>query len=304
MVCPIGQGVEPSPALVPGGGPQQGWNPQPQKREFADPSTHRCQRGICIEVLAVTLLVLTSQVAADRHAPKDFLWQAKAECHFVNGTQHVRLVHRHFYNRQETARFDSDSAVGEYVAVSELGRREAEYWNSQKEILEQRRAEVDTVCRHNYEILERFLVPRRAEPDVIVYPSKLTPLGHHNLLVCSVTGFYPGDIEVKWFLNGQEETAGVVSTGLVSNGDWTYQMLVMLEMTPKHGDVYTCQVEHSSLQKPVVFNWKAQSESAQSKMLSGVGGLVLGLIFFGVGLIVHKRSQKGNSGSQPTGLLS
>ncbi|XP_072498241.1 H-2 class II histocompatibility antigen, E-S beta chain-like isoform X3 [Notamacropus eugenii] len=261
------------------------------------------RRGICIEVLAVTLLVLTSQVAADRHAPKDFLWQAKAECHFVNGTQHVRLVHRHFYNRQETARFDSDSAVGEYVAVSELGRREAEYWNSQKEILEQRRAEVDTVCRHNYEILERFLVPRRAEPDVIVYPSKLTPLGHHNLLVCSVTGFYPGDIEVKWFLNGQEETAGVVSTGLVSNGDWTYQMLVMLEMTPKHGDVYTCQVEHSSLQKPVVFNWKAQSESAQSKMLSGVGGLVLGLIFFGVGLIVHKRSQKGNRGSQPAGKI-
>lgn len=37
----------------------------------------------------------------------------------------------------------------------------------------------------------------------------------------------------------------------------------------------------------------AQSESAQSKMLSGVGGFVLGLIFLGLGLIVHHRSQKG-----------
>ena len=37
----------------------------------------------------------------------------------------------------------------------------------------------------------------------------------------------------------------------------------------------------------------AQSESAQSKMLSGVGGFVLGLIFFGLGLIVRHRSQKG-----------
>nr|ALX81653.1 MHC class II beta chain antigen [Phascolarctos cinereus] len=258
--------------------------------------------GIWTEVLAVTLLVLNSQVAAGRHAPKHFTEQGKAECHFENGTERVRLVERHIYNREEFVRFDSD--VGEYVAVTELGRPIAERWNSQKQLLEQRRAAVDTLCRHNYGVIEPFSVRRSVEPEVIVYPSKMAPLGHHNLLVCSVNGFYPGDIEVRWFLNGQEETAGVVSTGLISNGDWTYQLLVMLEMTPKRGDIYTCQVEHSSLQKPVVLDWKAQSESAQSKMLSGVGGLVLGLIFFGVGLFVYKRSQKGNQGSQPTGLLS
>ncbi|XP_043859721.1 H-2 class II histocompatibility antigen, E-S beta chain-like isoform X4 [Dromiciops gliroides] len=257
---------------------------------------------VWIEVLAVTLLVLNSQVAAGRQVPKHFTRQSKAECHFEKGTERVRLVERYFYNREEYVRFDSD--VGEFVAVTELGRPDAEYWNSQKEILEDRRAAVDTYCRHNYEILDRFLVPRRVEPEVTVYPSKMAPLGHHNLLVCSVTGFYPGDIEVRWLLNGQEETAGVVSTGLISNGDWTYQVLVMLEMTPRRGDVYTCHVEHSSLQRPVTLDWKAQSGSAQSKMLSGVGGLVLGLIFFGVGLFVHRRSQKGNRGSQPAGLLS
>ncbi|XP_072498236.1 H-2 class II histocompatibility antigen, E-S beta chain-like isoform X8 [Notamacropus eugenii] len=259
-------------------------------------------RGIWTEVLAVTLLALNSQVVAGRYAPQLFMKQFKGECHFVNGMQQVRYVHRSIYNREEIVRFDS--AVGEYVAVSELGRPEAEAWNKQKELLEDEREAVDSYCRYNYRVIEPFSGPRRVQPEVIVYPSKLAPLGHHNLLVCSVTGFYPGDIEVRWFLNGQEETAGVVSTGLVSNGDWTYQMLVMLEMTPKHGDVYTCQVEHSSLQRPVILDWKAQSESAQSKMLSGVGGLVLGLIFFGVGLIVHKRSQKGNRGSRPTALLS
>uniref|UniRef100_A0A4X2KM52 Ig-like domain-containing protein n=1 Tax=Vombatus ursinus TaxID=29139 RepID=A0A4X2KM52_VOMUR len=258
-------------------------------------------RGIWTEVLAVTLLVLNSQVAAGRHAPKHFTEYSTSECYFENGTEHVRFMDRYFYNREEYVRFDSD--VGEYRAVTELGRPSAAYWNSQKEILEDARAAVDTYCRHNYGVSEPFLVRRSVEPEVIVYPSKMAPLGHHNLLVCSVSGFYPGDIEVRWFLNGQEETAGVVSTGLISNGDWTYQILVMLEMTPKRGDVYTCQVEHSSLQKPVVLDWKAQSESARSKMLSGVGGLVLGLIFFGIGLIVYKRSQKGNRGSQPTGFL-
>nr|XP_031544190.1 DLA class II histocompatibility antigen, DR-1 beta chain-like [Vicugna pacos] len=48
----------------------------------------------------------------------------------------------------------------------------------------------------------------------------------------------------------------------------------------------------------------AQSESAQSKMLSGIGGFVLGLLFLGVGLFIYFRNQKGHSGLQPTGLLS
>ena len=58
-------------------------------------------------------------------------------------------------------RFDSD--WGEYRAVTELGRPDAEYWNSQKEILEERRAEVDRVCRHNYGVGESFTVQRRGE---------------------------------------------------------------------------------------------------------------------------------------------
>ncbi|XP_068922075.1 DLA class II histocompatibility antigen, DR-1 beta chain-like [Petaurus breviceps papuanus] len=252
-------------------------------------------KGVWIEVLVVTLLVLNSQVAEGRRGPEHFTEQRKAECHFVNGTEHIRYVLRCIHNREEIVRFDSD--VGKFVALTELGRPEAEYWNSQKEILEHRRDLVNTYCRPNYRRIEYFSKRRRAQPEVIVYPSKMAPLGHHNLLVCFVTGFYPGDIEVRWFLNGQEETTGVVSTGLTSNGDWTYQILVMLEMTPKHGDVYTCQVEHSSLQRPIVLDWKAQSESSQSKMLSGVAVLTLGLIFFGVGLIVYKRSQKGNQSS-------
>jgi major histocompatibility complex class II len=89
-----------------------------------------------------------------------------------------------------------------------------------------------------------------------VYPTKTQPLQHHNLLVCSVSGFYPGQIEVRWFRNGQEEEeAGVVSTGLIQNGDWTFQTLVMLEAVPQSGEVYTCHVEHPSLMSPVTVEW-------------------------------------------------
>lgn len=37
-----------------------------------------------------------------------------------------------------------------------------------------------------------------------------------------------------------------------------------------------------------------QSESARSKMLSGIGGCVLGVIFLGLGLFIRHRSQKGD----------
>ena len=69
-------------------------------------------------------------------------------------------------------------------------------------------------------------------------PSKKVTLKHHDLLVCHVTDFYPGSIQVHWFQNSQEETTGVVSTNLIRNGDWTLHIMVILEMTPQRGDVY------------------------------------------------------------------
>ncbi|XP_020033178.2 HLA class II histocompatibility antigen, DRB1 beta chain [Castor canadensis] len=259
--------------------------------------------GSDMATLTVILMMLSPPLALARDTQPRFLEQAKSECHFSNGTERVRFLDRYFHNREEFVRFDSD--VGEYRAVTELGRPDAEYWNGQKDLLEQKRAAVDTVCRHNYGVGESFTVQRRVEPKVTVYPTKTQPLQHHNLLVCSVSGFYPGQIEVRWFRNGQEEEeAGVVSTGLIQNGDWTFQTLVMLETVPQSGEVYTCHVEHPSLKIPVTVEWRAQSGSAQSKMLSGVGGFVLGLLFLGLGLFIYFKNPKGHSGLQPTGLLS
>ncbi|XP_055427173.1 boLa class II histocompatibility antigen, DQB*0101 beta chain [Bubalus kerabau] len=251
----------------------------------------RIPRGLWTAAVMVTVAVLSTPGAEGRDSPKDFVIQFKGLCYFTDGTERVRLVARHIYNQEEFMRFDSD--VGEYRAVTPLGRRQTEYFNSQKDELERVRAEADTVCRNNYQAELITSLQRRVEPTVTISPSRTEALNHHNLLVCSVTDFYPGQIKVRWFRNDREETAGVVSTPLIRNGDWTFQILVMLEMTPQRGDVYTCRVDHPSLQSPISVEWRAQSESAQSKMLSGVGGFVLGLIFLGLGLIVHHRSQKG-----------
>ncbi|XP_057650329.1 H-2 class II histocompatibility antigen, E-S beta chain-like [Chionomys nivalis] len=256
-------------------------------------------RGPWWQLWSLTLMELSPPVALLRDPRPRFLQQVKSECHYSNGLERVRYFQRHIYNQEEHLRFDSE--VGKYQAVTKLGQIQAEYWNSQKGFLEQKRAKVHTFCRFNYAIVEILTVQQRAEPQVTVYPTKTQPREHHNLLVCSVRGFYPGQIEVRWFQNDQEEKAGVVTTSLIRNGDWTFQTLVMLETVPQSGEVYTCQVEHPSLASPVTVEWKAQSSSARNKMLSGVGFFVLGLLFLGLGLFIYFRNQKGQSGLQSTG---
>ncbi|XP_051043216.1 H-2 class II histocompatibility antigen, E-D beta chain-like [Phodopus roborovskii] len=227
-----------------------------------------------VAAVVLTLMALSPPVALIRDPRPHFLEQLKAECHYLNGTEQVRSVTRFIYNQEEFARFDSD--IGKFLAVTELGQPIAEDLNSQKDVLDNYRASVDR-CRNNYRLVDWFLLNLKAEPQVSVYPTKTRPLEHHNLLVCSVSGFYPGNIVVRWFRNDQEEKAGVVSTGLIGNGDWTYQTLVMLEMVPQSGEVYTCQVEHPSLTSPATVEWRAQSTSTHNKIWSGII-FVLGLL--------------------------
>ncbi|XP_065271569.1 DLA class II histocompatibility antigen, DR-1 beta chain-like isoform X2 [Emys orbicularis] len=252
--------------------------------------------------LLVTLMVLRTHLAHCTEPPGRFVYQRKADCHFTNGTEWVRYLDRYIWNQEPFAHFDSD--VGVYVADTELGRPSAEYWNKDPAHLAALRAEADRFCRHNYGAYGAFTIDRRVQPKVKVSPTKSGSQPHSHLLVCSVTGFYPGGIEIKWLKNGQEQTAGVVSTELLQNGDWTFQILVMLEMSPRRGDVYTCQVEHISLRGPLTVHWEAQSDSARSKMLTGVGGFVLGLIFLAPGLLIYLKNKKGRPVPQPAGLLS
>ncbi|XP_068520390.1 class II histocompatibility antigen, B-L beta chain-like isoform X3 [Anas acuta] len=134
----------------------------------------------------------------------------------------------------------------------------------------------------------------KVEPKVRVSPMQSSSLPQTDRLACYVTGFYPAEIQVKWFKNGQEETKHVVSTDVIQNGDWTYQVLVMLESTPQHGDTYECHVQHASLKSPITYKWVLPGDAARGKMLTGVGGLVLGLIFLALGLFLYVR-RKGAS---------
>ncbi|KAM7178997.1 DLA class II histocompatibility antigen, DR-1 beta chain-like isoform 3-T3 [Macrochelys suwanniensis] len=221
--------------------------------------TRNCWAGTLIVVIA-----LRTHRAHCTDPPEHFLLQQKSECHYTNGTQRVRYLKRLIWGQQEICYYDSD--LGFSVARTELGRPIAEYWN-RLEWLSYLWASVEKFCSYNHRRFKNITADRR--------------------------GFYPSEIATKWFKNGQEETAGVVSRELLHNGDWTFQIQVMLETKPRSGDVYTCQVEHISLQTPITMQWVAQSDTAKRKMFIGIGGFVLGLSFTVLGLLIYQKNKKG-----------
>uniref|UniRef100_A0A8D0BRA9 Ig-like domain-containing protein n=1 Tax=Salvator merianae TaxID=96440 RepID=A0A8D0BRA9_SALMN len=231
--------------------------------------------------------------------PEHFLYQVRTECRFQNGTQRVQMLDRYFWGRQEYVRFDSQ--VGKFVALTELGRPDAEYWN--REFLQSEKADVDRFCRHNYGIDWPFARDRRVQPIVTITPMDHPTTSQNILLICNVGRFFPPDIEIKWFKNGEEEEGShVSSTDLIRNGDWTFQTEVMLETQLERGDVYTCQVDHASLKEPVTVQWDPQSDAARSKMWTGIVGCILFLVFVTPGVFLYVKNKKGDDGATWLGL--
>ncbi|KAM6993440.1 class II histocompatibility antigen, B-L beta chain-like [Passerculus sandwichensis] len=227
--------------------------------------------GAAAGALLVALGVLGAPPGAGAELSGVFQFMQKTECQFINGTEKVRLVERAIYNRRQFLVFDSD--VGHYVGDTPFGVLNAKHLNRHPAIMRYMRSLNDTFCKRNYEMFRPFTIERRVPPNVsisLVPPSSSQP-GPGRLL-CS----------------GQQELSEhVVATDVVANGDWTYQLLVLLETPPRRGLSYSCQVEH--VMPP---------DAGRSKMLTGIGGLVLGSVFLalGLGFYVRKKVRAGAGG--------
>uniref|UniRef100_A0A8C6V927 Ig-like domain-containing protein n=1 Tax=Naja naja TaxID=35670 RepID=A0A8C6V927_NAJNA len=121
-------------------------------------------------------------------------------------------------------------------------------------------------------------------PTVSISPTKMNPASPNILLLCTATGFYPLEIEVQWLKNGHLEEEGVAFREELQNGDWTYQLQVMLETQTQRGRDPPCGGKPRS------------SSCARSKLWTGIMGAVIGVAFLAVGLFSYLKSKKGESG--------
>ncbi|OCT69258.1 hypothetical protein XELAEV_18040569mg, partial [Xenopus laevis] len=110
-------------------------------------------------------------------------------------------------------------------------------------------------------------------------------------LHCRVYGFYPRDVEVKWIKNGRDEIYSEESAEILPNPDGTYQIRVSVEVTPEEGATYSCHVDHSSLENPLVTPFEANNGKLLYILIAVGVTIILFAVVLGV-FIYRKKSVK------------
>ncbi|XP_026118572.1 patr class II histocompatibility antigen, DO beta chain-like [Carassius auratus] len=103
-------------------------------------------------------------------------------------------------------------------------------------------------------------------PSVNVYTEFPEEQGKVNVLYCYATGFYPGDIEINFYLKGQKSTVKAETSDLMYGEDWTFRVYKYMNMTPQYGDKYTCEVRHSSMVEPKMTEWSPEFSVSTSHL--------------------------------------
>ncbi|XP_018411338.1 PREDICTED: major histocompatibility complex class I-related gene protein-like [Nanorana parkeri] len=96
-------------------------------------------------------------------------------------------------------------------------------------------------------------------------------------LSCKAYGHYPRDISLKWWRNNQQVPEEEIQRLTLPFPDQTYLSLSTLDITPITEDLYTCEVNHSSLEVVVRHHWKPFQQSLHS-LSQDTGGLSFGIV--------------------------
>uniref|UniRef100_A0A8C6TR98 Ig-like domain-containing protein n=1 Tax=Neogobius melanostomus TaxID=47308 RepID=A0A8C6TR98_9GOBI len=158
------------------------------------------------------------------------------------------------YTYNKTLFMEYNSTRGNWMGFTPLGVFWANIYNRDPWDPEQRKVEQLMLCSETIHVLKDS-TSLLAAPSLKLTSVKQPSGTHPALLLCSAYNFYPQDIELTWFQNGQEVTSGVSSTEVLSDGDLYYQIHSYLEYSPKLGEEISCMVEHVSLSEPLVQAW-------------------------------------------------
>ncbi|XP_018541680.1 H-2 class II histocompatibility antigen, E-S beta chain isoform X1 [Lates calcarifer] len=223
-----------------------------------------------------------------------FLLFPRAGALFSHGLIRCQLTPSHeavyleqiYFNKMLMMQYNS--TLGKFVGYTENTKKIADNLNKNPAFLKQERKNV-AKCTTHIPLVFDFL-SKSVEPNVRLRSDEAASSRHPAILICSAYNFYPKHISLTWLRDGEVVTSGVMSTDVLSNGNWLYQIHTYLEYTPKPGEKITCKVKHVSLKEPKLYDWDPLSESQRNKIAVGTAGLVLGLVFLFAGLIYYKKN--------------
>ncbi|XP_066500561.1 H-2 class II histocompatibility antigen, A-K alpha chain-like isoform X2 [Hoplias malabaricus] len=117
-------------------------------------------------------------------------------------------------------------------------------------------------CRGNLDIILKATknpaIPKVA-PQSSIYPKDEVEPGSKNTLLCFITGFYPPHVEVSWTRNNVNVTNEASLSRYYINSDDTFNLISHLSFTPEEGDIYSCSVQHTALDRALTKTWGSSS---------------------------------------------
>ncbi|XP_049745842.1 HLA class II histocompatibility antigen, DM beta chain isoform X3 [Elephas maximus indicus] len=183
-------------------------------------------------------------------------------------------------------------APREFGVLKALATYLSAYLNKQENLLQRLQNGLQDCATHTQPFWGS-LTHRTRPPSVKIAP--VTPFNTREpvMLACYVWGFYPADVTITWRKNGQPiPPHGSAQKTAQPSGNWTYQTLSHLALTPSFGDTYTCVVEHIGAVLPILEDWTPGLSPIQKVKVSvSAVTLGLGLIIFFLGLISWWRSR-------------
>ncbi|XP_051899671.1 uncharacterized protein LOC127585955 [Pristis pectinata] len=129
---------------------------------------------------------------------------------------------------------------------------------------------LETEC---VEWLRRYVEYGERELRVVPPQVTFTPSAHTPHLSCWATGFHPSSIEVTLWRDGTI-LHEAHSSGLLPNHDGTHQIRKWVQVDPDDPGQFSCRVEHSGLEDPIVLVYVRGTHSRLPLIL----GLLVALI--------------------------
>ncbi|KAK1153674.1 H-2 class I histocompatibility antigen, Q9 alpha chain-like isoform X1 [Acipenser oxyrinchus oxyrinchus] len=133
-------------------------------------------------------------------------------------------------------------------------------WDADRAYTQQTQAYLEGECTEwlqEYVQYGKETLERRAPPDVTLLHKKACGSADTEV-VCHVTGFFPHDVYVTWFTDGQDELEEGVWIGeVLPNQDGTYQLRKTLTVRPEEIKRHscTCRADHSSFIEAQNYTW-------------------------------------------------